>query len=264
VNRFQRKAFTLVELLVVIGIIAVLVAILLPALAKARMAAQSAVCLSNLRQCALGFQLYANDNRNVIPVSRTRGGNIRMWMAFLSHGYTSIDEPGAYIYAPRKANLCPTNRYAASDYNSTNVSNEAMRVGYASYTVKGGSQPIFRNGFQQTKFLDGGTSIFTSNWWFTSQRLSKLPWPAVECVLLTDSISTHASGLDGGGHMIGTFSDLDVSDYSGRIHLIHGKYANIAFYDGHATSMTSQQLRTETSTKPRHFVDAQGSVFIAP
>jgi prepilin-type N-terminal cleavage/methylation domain-containing protein/prepilin-type processing-associated H-X9-DG protein len=58
-----RRGFTLVELLVVIGIIAVLVSILLPSLGKARASAQSAACLSNLRQIGLGIVLYANDNQ---------------------------------------------------------------------------------------------------------------------------------------------------------------------------------------------------------
>lgn len=56
-----RSAFTLVELLVVIGVIGVLVAILLPALAGARRSAQATQCASNLRQLGQGWMLYASD-----------------------------------------------------------------------------------------------------------------------------------------------------------------------------------------------------------
>jgi prepilin-type N-terminal cleavage/methylation domain-containing protein/prepilin-type processing-associated H-X9-DG protein len=63
----RKKAFTLVELLVVIGIIAVLIAILMPALQRAREAAMSVECESNLRQITLAVILYANSSNGYLP-----------------------------------------------------------------------------------------------------------------------------------------------------------------------------------------------------
>ena len=62
-----RKAFTLIELLVVIAIIAILAAMLLPALARAKEAGKRTACLNNLRQLSLAAQMYAGDNQGTYP-----------------------------------------------------------------------------------------------------------------------------------------------------------------------------------------------------
>ena len=67
--RRTRSAFTLVELLVVIGIISVLIAILLPALSAARESAKAVKCVSNLRQLAVAAQMYCNTFHGSYPIA---------------------------------------------------------------------------------------------------------------------------------------------------------------------------------------------------
>ena len=66
-NHKQRAGFTLIELLVVIAIIAILAALIMPALSKAQIRAQAISCLNNSRQLNLACTLYADDHESCLP-----------------------------------------------------------------------------------------------------------------------------------------------------------------------------------------------------
>src|SRR5579864_1785115 len=67
-----KRAFTLIELMVVIAIIAILAAMLMPALSRAKTKAQQTACLNNLKQLQTGWMLYVDDHENTMPLNDNR------------------------------------------------------------------------------------------------------------------------------------------------------------------------------------------------
>ncbi len=94
-GKAPRRAFTLVELLVVIGIIAVLIAILLPALSRAREMAKRTACLSNLRQLGLAYRIYAIENKDSAPVGWVYSQQLS-WVIWWPPGYGGSGPEGRY------------------------------------------------------------------------------------------------------------------------------------------------------------------------
>jgi prepilin-type processing-associated H-X9-DG protein/prepilin-type N-terminal cleavage/methylation domain-containing protein len=99
----KKSAFTLVELLVVIGIIGLLVAILLPALGKARAQAQTLKCLSNLRQMGIAFQMYVNAQHGYLPYPTTTFGETALWFTAVDPYLNAKSDSGTVISATNTA-----------------------------------------------------------------------------------------------------------------------------------------------------------------
>ena len=224
----RRHGFTLIELLVVVSIITLLIALLLPAIKRAKAIAEQVVCLSGLAQLGIGFQVYVEEY-DAFPRAYAR--NNHLWMVDLNTG--TFDDTDAFT--------CPSQ--GIGPWDGVTVGEGTMRFSYG-YNVFG------TDGERGLTHYDASSSTLTWRWRIFDDIL--IPG---QMIVLTDS-DTHESNP---GHSIWDglvtspywVDQIDPTHYTqlllpGRIHF---DSANVLFADGHATHQSWEWFRQDYGSK---------------
>lgn len=148
-----RQAFTLVELLAAVAVIAVLGALLLPTLSRIKAKADSATCQSNLRQLGISMNLYAVDHNQTFPVPANHASGLPTW-------YQTLSREG-YLES-RKILRCPAGNYGTDSGSPLSYTMTDLPIWYPPSYRRTGEFPNFftqklNNPSQWPLLMDGDT-----------------------------------------------------------------------------------------------------------
>ncbi|MCC6422498.1 MAG: DUF1559 domain-containing protein [Phycisphaerales bacterium] len=224
----EKTAFTLVELLVTIGIISILVAILLPSLNKAREQARAVACASNMRQIGIALMLYTHDNRgflpNVVVVGDPQSGtgpHLQIWVDLLLR-YVGVSNE-SFFGTPIGTRMMPNNVFACPSVNEPNPLSYGTQTTYT--TTTGG----------WTRSYNSGGESFYASAIYNPRKFSDYGGRASQTALLCDALPNEW----GRGSLWMTTSSAEGGVYwygrdTNRAAPVHKKQLNWLFADGHA------------------------------